>query len=195
MPSQPAYPTHPLRSGGRAATDFVVILSASFLLALSAKLQIPFFPVPMTMQTFAVLGISLVLGPVRGALAVLFYLFEGVIGLPVFAGSPELGTGISYLMGPTGGYLVGCVPAAFISGGLAGLDRDRTFAFTMGALTAALAAIYGSGLIWLGFVVGFEKPLLRLGFLPFILDDLVKATVVGIAFHLIRNRFEWRGRS
>lgn len=183
------------RSEIKTLSNFAVVLSASLLLALSAKLQIPFFPVPMTMQTFAVLSIGLVLGPVRGALAVLTYLLEGVIGLPVFAGSPELGVGIAYLMGPTGGYLLGCVPAALISGGLAGLGRDRSFVFTMGALTAALAAIYGSGLIWLGLVIGFDRPLLRLGFLPFIVGDLVKATVVALAVHSIRNWSEWRGRS
>ncbi|MBR0857718.1 biotin transporter BioY [Bradyrhizobium liaoningense] len=175
------------RSNMQTVTDCAVILSASVLLALSAKLQIPFFPVPMTMQTFAVLGIGLMLGPVRGVLAVFTYLLEGVIGLPVFAGAPELGSGIAYLMGPTGGYLLGCVPAVLISGGLAGLGRDRGLVFTMGALIAALAAIYGSGLIWLGGVVGFDKPVLRLGFFPFILGDLVKATVVALAFHSIRK--------
>ena len=180
-------------AAARPFFDLAVVLSASLLLAFAAKIQIPFYPVPMTMQTFVVLGISLVLGPIRGALSVLAYLAAGIAGLPVFAGSPELGIGVGYVMGPTGGYLLGFLPAVLISGGLVRLRRDKSLFLIVGALIAALATIYASGLLWLGSVIGFEKPLLRVGFFPFVLGDLTKAAIVAITFYSVRSWLEKRG--
>lgn len=180
--------TYARRSRPRQTTlDLGVVIGTSLLLAVSAKVQVPFFPVPMTMQTLVVFGISLTLGPVRGTLAVLTYLLEGVAGLPVFAGSPEKGVGLAYLMGPTGGYLTGCLPAVLLSGWLAKRGWDRSFLSLMATGGIALTIIYGSGLIWLGTVIGFDKSLLRLGFFPFVVADLVKVTVVALAFHSARN--------
>jgi biotin transport system substrate-specific component len=171
----------------RISFDLAMIVSASLLIAVSAKVQVPFFPVPMTMQTFVVFGISLTLGPIRGSLAVLAYLFEGIAGFPVFAGSPEKGIGLTYILGPTGGYLLACLPAALLAGYLAERDRNGSFLSIVASAGVFLATIYVSGLLWLGIVIGFDAPLLRLGFFPFITADLLKVTAVALAFHFSRG--------
>src|SRR5690606_14969027 len=93
-----------------------VVVLGTLLLTASAKIQVPFWPVPMTMQTFVVLFLGAALGPRLGALTVLLYLAQGALGLPVFAGTPEKGIGLAYMLGPTGGYLIGFVPAAYVVG-------------------------------------------------------------------------------
>ena len=97
----------------------LLVLAGSVLLWISAKVQVPFWPVPMTLQTLAVLGLAAALGRRLGVAAVVLYLMEGALGLPVFAGTPEKGIGLAYMAGPTGGYLAGFVLAAFIVGTLA----------------------------------------------------------------------------
>ena len=96
--------------------SILIIFLGSILLAISAKVKIPFYPVPMTMQTFVVLLCGAILGPKFGFITLSLYFFEGAIGLPVFQGTPEKGLGIVYLMGPTGGYLIGFIISAFIAG-------------------------------------------------------------------------------
>lgn len=86
-----------------------LILFSTCLLAISSKIKIPFYPVPMTMQTFIVLSIGITLGPKLGFIALSTYLLEGLIGLPVFSGTPEKGMGVLYVLGPTGGYLAGYI--------------------------------------------------------------------------------------
>ena len=93
---------------------FFVILISSILLAISAKLKIPFYPVPMTMQTFVVLLIGVLFGWRLGGTIIIFYLLEGIVGLPVFSGTPEKGSGIVYFFGPTMGYLIGFIFAAIL---------------------------------------------------------------------------------
>ena len=95
---------------------FFVILLSTVILAISSKIKIPFYPVPMTMQTFVVLLIGVCFGWRLGSSIIAFYLFEGIFGLPVFSGTPEKGTGIVYFVGPTMGYLLGFIFAAMISG-------------------------------------------------------------------------------
>ncbi|MEE2745676.1 MAG: biotin transporter BioY, partial [Pseudomonadota bacterium] len=107
--------------------NIVFAILASSLLVLSAKVQVPFYPVPMTMQTFAVLMVSMVCGSRLGALTVLIYLIEGLFGLPVFAGTPQKGIGISYMLGPTGGYLVGFFISSIVVGYLADNGFGRNF--------------------------------------------------------------------
>src|SRR5262249_11270176 len=104
----------------------VLALIGTLLLTASAKIQVPFWPVPMTMQTFVVLCLGAVLGPRLGATTVLLYLAEGAVGLPVFAGTPEKGLGLAYMAGPTGGYLVGFVAGAAVTGWLAERGWDRS---------------------------------------------------------------------
>ncbi|WP_292444761.1 biotin transporter BioY [Mesorhizobium sp.] len=164
------------------------------MLTLSAKVSVPFYPVPMTLQTFAVIGLGFVLGPRRAAGAVLIYLAEGAAGLPVFAGTPAKGIGLSYMLGPTGGYLLGYFPAAL----LAGWARTRKWAAKpVAASVAGLVAgavIYVPGLLWLGAVIGFDKPVLQYGLYPFILGDITKAVLAALLFVAGRAAFQAKAK-
>lgn len=164
---------------GRAswARGAIVVLAGSLLLTVSAKLSIPFLPVPMTLQTLVVLCLGMVLGPRLGAAAVLAYLAQGAMGLPVFAGTPEKGIGIAYMLQHTGGYLVGFVVAAFVVGLLAKRHWDRSMLTTIAAMLIGNAIIYAFGLLWLGTLIGWDKPVLALGMTPYLLGDLAKILI------------------
>ncbi|MEO5323196.1 biotin transporter BioY [Mesorhizobium sp. CC13] len=169
-------------TGRLTPADVVAVIAGSLLLTLSAKVQVPFYPVPMTMQTLAVIGLGLALGPVRGAAAVALYLAEGALGLPVFAGTPEKGIGLTYMMGPTGGYLLGYIFAALLAGWLAERGWDRNVFTAMAVALIAGAVIYVPGLFWLGSVIAWDKPVLALGLFPFIPGDIMKAVLAAVAF-------------
>lgn len=173
------------RSATRRATDLAVIAAGALLLALSARMSIPFYPVPLSMQTFVAIGLGLALGPVRGTLAVLFYLAQGATGFPVFAGSPERGIGLAYMMGPTGGFLAGLAVQAALAGALAQRGWDRRPATALAAALLAGAAVYPTGLLWLGAVIGFDKPVLELGLYPFLPGDLVKSALAALVFPML----------
>ena len=162
------------------------------LLTLSAKVQIPFVPVPMTMQTFVVLVLGMSYGPTLGGSTVLLYLVLGSAGLPVFAGTPEKGIGLAYMIGPTGGYLIGFVLAAMAVGYLAERGWDRKMVPTFLAMLIGNILIYVPGLLWLGNVVGWDKPVLEWGLTPFIFGDLVKIVlamlVIPAAWKVIGKR-------
>lgn len=164
------------------AIDGTIVFGASLLLALSAKIAVPFYPVPITMQTFVVIGLGLAPGPVCGLAAVALYLVEGAAGFPVFAGRPQEGIGLAYMMGPTGGYLLGYLPALLLAGWLAGRGWDRDPFSAMAAALLIGAVIYVPGLLWLGAVLGSEKPILQLGLYPFLCGDIVKALLAVLAF-------------
>lgn len=164
------------------AIDIATIVSASLIMTIAAKVDIPFYPVPMTMQTLVAIGLGLALGPVRGGTAMLLYLGEGAAGFPVFAGTPEKGIGLAYMLGPTGGYLVGFVLQAALAGFLAERGWDRNPVTAMTAALIAGAVIYVPGLFWLGSVVGFQKPLASIGLYPFIPADAVKAMLAAMIF-------------
>lgn len=159
-----------------------LIIGGSLLLAVSARISVPFFPVPMSMQTLAVIALGMFLGPVRGAAAVLAYLAEGAAGLPVFAGAPQQGLGLAYMAGPTGGFLVGFVLQALAAGALFRLGAGRSVLTAVLAGLVAGAAVYPTGLLWLGFVIGFDKPLLAMGLFPFIPGDIMKAALAALLF-------------
>jgi Uncharacterized conserved protein len=159
----------------------------SILLTLSAKFQVPFYPVPMTLQTLVVLMLGVVLGWRLGAMTVLFYLAQGASGLPVFAGTPEKGLGLLYMAGPTGGYLMGFVVAAALTGWLAERGFDRSRLGMAAAMVGGNAVIYAMGLLWLGSFVGYNTQLIALGMTPFVLGDLVK-----IALAVTTVPFVWR---
>lgn len=148
--------------------NILLALAGSLALWISAKVQVPFYPVPMTMQTFVVLVIGMAFGWRLGGATVLLYLAEGMAGLPVFAGTPERGIGLAYMVGPTGGYLVGFVLAAVVVGILAERRWDRGIATTLAAMTAGTAIIFTCGVLWLGAIVGWDKPVLELGVIPFL---------------------------
>ena len=157
---------------------FAVVGAA--LLTLSAKVKIPFYPVPITMQSFVVLALGLTYGSRLGAVTILLYLAAGVLGLPVFAGTPEKGIGLAYMMGPTGGYLLGFVVAAAATGYLAERGWDRKISLTFAAMLIGNIVIYLPGLIWLGNIVGWDKPVLQWGLTPFLLGDLAKIVLAMI---------------
>jgi len=100
----------------KIAKIILVAVLGTLLLTISAKIKIPFYPVPMTMQTFMVLFLGITLGPKIGLLTISLYLFEGIFGLPVFAGTPEKGIGLIYFTGPTMGYLIGFLVAVYFAG-------------------------------------------------------------------------------
>lgn len=162
--------------------NIVIVVVGSLLLTLSAKIAIPFYPVPQTMQTFVVIGLGLALGPRLGLAAVAFYLAQGALGLPVFAGTPEKGIGWAYMMGPTGGYLLGFLIAAYVVGVLAerGWDRNVFSAFAV-ALTGT-AILFVPGLLWLGVLFGWSQSILESGLYPFIVGGLAKSALAAAVF-------------
>ncbi|MBW7849212.1 MAG: biotin transporter BioY [Rhodospirillales bacterium] len=181
-------------AAGRIPLRLVTLaLVGTALLTLSAKVQVPFWPVPMTMQTFAVIVIGMAYGWRLGGATVALYLLEGAIGLPVFAGTPEKGIGIAYMAGPTGGYLVGFVVAAMTAGWLAerGWDRNFLSALAVNAIGTALIFVFGLG--WLAGLIGFEKAV-TFGLVPFLLASVLKiglgAAVMPLAWRRVKA---WRG--
>jgi biotin transporter BioY len=152
--------------------DIALILASSFLIGLSAKAQflLPFSPVPVTGQTFAVLVIGALLGARRGSLAVLAYIIQGTMGMPVFA----FGGGFAVLLGPTGGYLIGFIPAAYVTGLLAEKGWDRRIGTTVLAMILGNAIIYACGMFWLSCLMGISTKVMTVGICPFIIGDLLK---------------------
>ncbi len=172
-------------SDNNAVKNIVLAIAGSLALWVSAKVQIPFFPVPMTLQTLVVLVIGMAYGWKMGAATVLLYLAEGAVGLSVFAGTPEKGIGLAYMVGPTGGFLMGFVLAAAVVGFLAQRGWDRNFGTTALAMLIGNAAIYIPGILWLGSVVGWDKPVLAWGLTPFLLGDLVKLCMAALLMPMI----------
>jgi biotin transport system substrate-specific component len=164
----------PARGANRVARTALLALLGSALLTLAAKLQVPFYPVPMTMQTLVVLLIGMAFGARLGLATVVLYLAEGAAGLPVFAGTPEKGIGLAYMVGPTGGYLLGFALAAALAGRI--VERRRDAAALVLAVVAGSFAIYLPGVLWLARFVGLEAAL-DLGLVPFLWGDLLKAAL------------------
>ncbi|MCB1969347.1 MAG: biotin transporter BioY [Geminicoccaceae bacterium] len=156
------------RNGSGITRNLVLAVAGSVALWLSAKIQVPFYPVPMTMQTFVVLMIGMAYGWRLGAATVLLYLAEGAMGLPVFANTPERGIGLAYMMGPTGGYLAGFAVSAAVVGWLAARGWDRHIVTALLAMTLGTAIILALGNLWLGYLIGWDKPVLQVGLLPFL---------------------------
>jgi len=155
----------------KIAKVILIAVLGTLLLTISAKIKIPFYPVPMTMQTFVVLFLGITLGPRIGLLTISLYLFEGIFGLPVFAGTPEKGVGLVYFTGPTMGYLIGFLVAVYFSGSF---KYDKGLINTSLKLIFSVSFIYIFGLIWLGTLIGWDKPIFKLGAQPFLLAELFK---------------------
>lgn len=168
------------RGENKLLRNLILMVAGSVVLWVSAKIQVPFYPVPMTMQTFAVLVIGMAYGWRLGGVTVLLYLAEGAAGLPVFSGTPEKGIGLAYLLGPTGGYLLGFALAATVVGWLAERGWDRNVVTTAAAMGIGNAVIYVPGLLWLGTLVGWDKPVLAWGLTPFLLGDLTKLALAAL---------------
>ena len=165
--------------------NLALALAGSIALCVSAKIQVPFYPVPMTMQTFVVLMVGMAFGWRLGAATVLLYLAQGALGLPVFAGTPEKGIGLAYMAGPTGGYLLGFVFAAALAGWLAERGFDRNVMLTAVAMLLGNAVIYIPGLLWLGAVVGWDKPVLEWGLTPFLFGDATKLALAALLMPML----------
>ena len=152
-----------------------IIVIGTIILTLSAKIKIPFYPVPMTMQTFVVLFLGVSLGYKIALATVSLYLLEGILGLPVFSNSPEKGVGLVYFTGPTMGYLIGFLFAAFLSGYFN--FRKNIFLIFL-KLILSVSVIYLLGIIWLGTIIGWDKPIFELGAKPFLLAELFKILIL-----------------
>jgi biotin transport system substrate-specific component len=172
-----------------ALAGFAIL--GSLILWASAKISVPFWPVPMTLQTGAVVLLAAAYGWRLGAATVVLYLLEGAVGIPVFEGTPAKGIGLAYMVGTTGGYLVGFAVAAAVVGWLAERGFDRNPVKLFGAMVLGDAIVFAFGLLWLGTVVGWDKPVLAWGLYPFVLGDLMKlalaAALVSAGARLVRR--------
>jgi len=163
----------------RMLQSLAVIVAGSLLLTLSAKVEIPLQPVPFTFQSLVVLTLGVVFGPVLGLATVLAYLAQGAIGLPVFAGTPEKGLGLAYMVGPTGGYLLGFAIAAYATGWLARARWDRNIITMVFAMLIGNVIIYTFGVAHLASLIGFDKAV-EFGLKPFIVFDIIKTAAAAI---------------
>ena len=157
--------------------SFLAIVLGSIALTISAKIKIPFYPVPMTMQTFVVLFLGISLGYKIGLATIGLYLIEGIAGLPVFSNSPEKGVGLLYFTGPTMGYLIGFLTACFLA---SMIKFDDSFFIVLGKLVIATSTIYILGLLWLGTLIGWDKPIFALGAKPFLLAEVFKIAILAL---------------
>lgn len=182
MNTSPALSRPQLASLARKAA---VILSGVVLITICAKLRVPSWPVPMTLHTLAVMAIALTAGPRLATATFMAYLMAGAAGLPVFSGTPERGIGFAYMVGPTGGYLLGYLVASWVSGAMA---LGRGTAGQVLAMVTGLGVTYAIGLLWLLKFVPAGQ-VIALGFAPFILGDLINIAMVALGARALPRRF------
>lgn len=189
---QPTFPTlaqtlWPTAGESRWLRGVVLAVVGSLLLTLSAKIQVPFWPVPMTMQTFAVLVIGMAFGWRLGTATIALYLGQGALGIPVFAG----GAGLAYMLSTTGGYLIGFLVAAALVGVLAERGWDRGVVRTLLAMVLGTGVIFLFGATWLAGLIGWEKAIVH-GVTPFLAGAVFKialaAAVLPLAWKAVRRR-------
>ena len=169
-------------SNNKVIKIFLISILGSILLTISAKIKIPFYPVPMTMQTFVVLFLGISFGYKIGVTAVFLYLLEGIAGLPVFSNSPEKGIGIAYFVGPTMGYLIGFIFACFLAGYF---KYSSNHLINFLKILISTTIIYVFGVLWLGTLIGWDKPIFELGVFPFLLAELFKILLLTILVNKI----------
>ncbi len=162
--------------------NLILILVGTLLLAISAKVQVPFWPVPMTMQTFVVFLIGMTYSVRLSLLTLIFYLFEGAIGLPVFAS----GGGLMYLTGPTAGYLYGMLISVGVISYLANKGYSTSYIKTFSALLIASIIIFSFGILYLGSIIGFDKAI-QAGLIPFIPSELFKIALAVTIIPSVHN--------
>jgi biotin transport system substrate-specific component len=171
-------------AGSRVVRNIALLVLGCALLWVSAKVKVPFWPVPMTLQTFAVMAIAAAYGARLGVATVIAYLAAGMAGLPVFTNTPPEMAGPAYLLGPTGGFLIGFIAAAFIVGYAADRGWDRSVPKLLVAMVTADAVVFALGLAWLGMAVpalGYSWGLIEAGLFPFLLGDLLKVLIAALA--------------
>ena len=160
-----------LIQNNKVIKNAIIVFLGTILLTISAKVKIPFYPVPMTMQTFVVIFLGMCLGYKLGLATVALYLVEGIIGIPVFSNSPEKGVGMIYFTGPTMGYLLGFIIAVYVAGKF---NFNKNYLLNFIKIFFSVLPIYVLGLIWLGILIGWDKPIFDLGAKPFLLAELFK---------------------
>ena len=166
--------------------SLLIIFIGSIILTISAKIRIPFYPVPMTMQTFIVLFLGISFGYKIALATVSLYLLEGILGLPVFSNSPERGVGLTYFTGPTMGYLIGFLSACFLA---SFVKNDDNYLLIFSKLIFSVSTIYILGILWLGTLIGWDKPIIKLGVMPFIVAEIFKISLLTlIAKKIIKLR-------
>ena len=169
-------------SNNKIIKIFLISVIGSILLTISAKIKIPFYPVPMTMQTFVVIFLGIAFGYKVGVATIFLYLIEGIAGLPVFSNSPEKGIGIAYFVGPTMGYLIGFVFACLLAGYF---KYNSNYLINFLKILISTSIIYFFGVIWLGTLIGWDKPILQLGVLPFLLAEFFKILLLTLLVNKI----------
>ena len=164
-------------SQSKIIKSLIIIFFGSITLAISAKIKIPFYPVPMTMQTFVVLFLGISFGYKIAVATIGLYLIEGIAGIPVFSNSPERGVGLVYFTGPTMGYLVGFISACFLA---SFVKTEDNYPLIFIKLILSVSTIYIFGVLWLGTLLGWDKPIVQLGVTPFILAELTKIALLTV---------------
>ena len=164
----------------------LIVFLGSVILAISSKIKIPFYPVPMTMQTFVVLFLGISFGYKVALASVSLYLLEGIVGLPVFSNSPEKGVGLVYFTGPTMGYLIGFLSACFLA---SYIKINDNYFVIFAKLMMSVSTIYVLGILWLGMLIGWDKPIIQLGVMPFLLAEIFKISLLTI---LTKKIFKFR---
>jgi len=179
---------------GLRVKQAALIVAGILFLAIAAKIKIPVWPspVPITLGTFAVLTIGAAYGPRLGLATIMGYLIIGALGFDVFANSSAEKFGLTYMMGGTGGYLVGYVLATLALGWVARKGYDRSVTGMAGGLLLGNALIYVPGLLWLGTLYGWDKPILAWGLTPFIAGDIIK---LGLAALLVPALWKLVGKA
>ena len=183
------FPVHPTLAGAvwpeqassrsRIIRAALLAIAGTGILMLSARTQVPFIPVPMTLQTLVVLLIGATFGTRLATATIVLYLLEGALGLPVFAGTPEKGIGLAYMMGPTGGFLIGYVVSAAIVGWFAERGADRSFPRLLGAMAVGNGIVFALGFAWLAHFIGAASAF-QFGVAPFIAGDVVKTLLAAL---------------
>ncbi|MCB1499056.1 MAG: biotin transporter BioY [Bauldia sp.] len=184
----------------RIASAVMLVVAGALALTIAAKIKVPFYPVPVTLQTLAVFGIAAGFGARLGVASVLTYLAAGALGLPVFTNTPPMLAGPAYFLGPTGGFLLGFVVIAFIVGAAADRGWSRSFAKMFGAMLVAEVVMMALGFAWLAWFATLSSGASGLGVaaaftagvVPFIPGDLLKivlaAAAVPAIWHLVDRR-------
>lgn len=187
-------------SGNRTAQDVILVLAGTALIAIAAKIKVPFVPVPMTLQTLAIMLIAATYGFRLGTMTVVAYLAEGLLGLPVFTNTPPAVAGPIYFLGPTGGFLAGFVVLAMVTGHAADRGWDRSIIRLFSAMAVGKILLFAMGFAWLawlfhlpdgGLGIGVERALAG-GVTPFIWGAIFKtvlaALLVPAAWSLLGQR-------
>ena len=180
----------PAEGISRILAHVLLAVVGTLLIWASAKIKVPFYPVPVTMQVFVIMGLAATYGFRLGLATILLYMAEGALGAPVFTDTPEKGIGLAYMMQATGGYLAGFVVMTAIVGWFAERGFDRNPFTLFGVMLAGIAVMYALGLAWLGALFGWDKPILAWGFYPFILADLTKIALASCLIPAVARLFK-----